>query len=170
MEKKESKVALGDVRYNLVYVLKKNEGAITQYYILPDFDYNKFRPGFIDAENMKRKELFFGDSRKLYKEHNTGTVEAIVQENSSFGKLYQKYLTSYFAIELKGVDPKLLHNHYLKSYLYKTVDRKGQQHILSGVFDSQIEAEMNLRFLKDCGISTEQLIVRVNNGNVESIR
>ncbi|MBL1280836.1 MAG: CapA family protein [Fluviicola sp.] len=170
LEKKEKKIRLGDVKYNLLYVLKKNEGAITQYYILPDFDYNKFRPGFIDEVNMKRKNDFFSDSRKLYKEQNIGAVESIVSENSPFGKLYRKFLTSYYAIQLKGVNPKLLSNEYMKNYLYKTVDYRGQQYILSGVFSSRLEAEMNMPFLKDCQISTEQKIVLVKNGHIEDLK
>tara|TARA_R110002072_G_scaffold266303_1_gene425177 strand:+ start:21912 stop:23279 length:1368 start_codon:yes stop_codon:yes gene_type:complete len=170
LEKKNEKVELGDVGYNLIYVLKKKEGAITQYYILPDFDYNKFRPGFIDAENRQRKNYFFGDSRKLYKEHNIGAVESIVDENSALGKLYQKYLTSYYSIELKETDPSLLSNQYMKNSLFKTVDYRGQQHILYGVYDSKIEAEMNVRFLTDCHISSEQNIVIVTNGHVTSVK
>jgi len=169
LEMKENKVQLGDVNYNLIYVLKKNEGAITQYYILPDFDYNKFRPGFIDAKNIERKNFFFGDSRKLYKEQNIGTVESIISEDSPIGRLYQKYLTSYYAIELKGTDPSLLSNKFMINTLSKTVDKRGQQHILYGTYDSQMEAEMNLRFLNSCQISTEQNCVIVKDGRIEKV-
>lgn len=169
LEKRDEKVILGDVDYHLVYTLKKNEGAITQYYILPDFDYNKFRPGFIDAENVKRKDLFFADSRKLFSEHNVGVEEVLIEEDSSIGNLFKKYLTTYYSIELKGIDPSLLSNKYMKSYLHKTVDKRGQQYILSGIFDTKLEAEMNLKFIKDCQVSSEEKIVIVSNGQVQSL-
>ena len=64
VEKVKGKVVLGDVNHHFIYVMKRKEGAVTQFYILPEFDYNKYRVDFVSPEEATRMRDFFADSRK----------------------------------------------------------------------------------------------------------
>lgn len=165
IEKTEGKINLKDVRYDLVYVLKKSEGAVTQYYILPEFDYNSYRPGFIDKTNMERMNIFFSDSRKLYSEHNKNATEHIVSPESKTGKLYKQFLTQYYSVLVAKNKDELLRDKNLGKYVHEHVDKSGNGWILSGVCETAEQAKANLQFIKDCGFA-EAKIVLAKPGNV----
>lgn len=168
IKKVDNKIQLEDVHHYLVYVLKKSEGAVTQYYILPDFKYNSFRPDFIDAKNMTHYENFMNDSRKLFSEHNIGSTERTISHASETGGLYQKYLTSYYAVEIPGANDDLLLNRSIGDYVHETVDKQGNCHILSGVCDSAAQAQGTLSFIKDLNFEGDIRIVKVTPGVVKT--
>ena len=63
IKKEGQQIAIKNVEHYLVYVLKKKEGEVTQYYILPDFEYNTIRNSFLDEKNTTHYKNFFEDSR-----------------------------------------------------------------------------------------------------------
>jgi hypothetical protein len=165
--KKESKVTnLSDVEYCLVYVHKKQDGAVKQYYILPDFDYNAYRPDFLNQEELSKMNRFFSDSRKLFSEHNKGTSEKIINAESKIGALFQKYLKGYYSVMIPGGKKELIINSALKKYVHTTVDKKGNLYLLSGKFETIQEAHGNLKFIQDCKITEDPKIVLVNSKGV----
>lgn len=164
-----NRIEIKNVKHHLVYTLKKNEGEVTQYYILPDFDYNLYRPGFLNAEDQKRYKLFFDDSRKLYAEHNQNVENSEISAESSIGQLYQKYLTEYFSVQIDNADFDLLRHKDLGSYLHMTVDPEGNRHLLSGVCETVSQASGIMRFIEDCGIGESIHIVKVTPKGVEKV-
>ena len=161
VKREGDKIKLGDVEHHLIYVLKKNEGAVTQYYILPEFDYNTYRRGFLNATDMTRYDQFFSDSRKLFTEHNKGTAEAIVQPDSPTGFLFKKYLTGYYAVEIGSTDFSLLRDVNIGQMLHKTIDKNGKEHMLSGVCETAEKAQGVKNFINDLQISDQVQIVFV---------
>ena len=79
-----------------------------QYYILPEFDYNDYRQDFISSAEKAKMDEFFADSRKLYAEHAIGTKEKIVSSDSKTGKLFQKLLQEYYAVNMQSPNFDLL--------------------------------------------------------------
>lgn len=168
IKKKEGKITLGEVKHHIVYVLAKKEGVTTPYYILPEFDYNKFRPDFLTEVDITRMTEYFSDARKLYTEHNQGNSESIVSEDSEIGKLYIKYLTKYYSVLLPGKTDALLRDSKFGSYLHETLDSDGKCNILSGVCTSLEQAKGNQRFMVDCGFAKAQIVL-VKPGKIEII-
>ena len=165
--KKENKTtSLSDAEYWLVYVHKKQEGAVKQYYILPEFDYNTYRPGFFSSEELSKMNRFFSDSRKLFKEHNKGNIEKIINADSKIGRLYRKYLKGYYSVLIAEGRNEQIMNSPLKKYMHTTVDRKGKLFILSGKFATRKKAEGNLKFIQDCKITEQPKIVLVTSKGV----
>ena len=169
IKKEEGEVKLGGVEQCLVYVHKKQEGAIKQYYILPDFNYNTYRPGFLNATDLAKMNEFFADSRKLFSEHNVGVSEFLVNEESSTNKLFQKMLTSYYSVSLPTASDSLLHNKDMQDHLHRTVNRVGKTYILSGYFNNETQANGNLRFIQDCNITDTPRIVLVKPDGIEIV-
>lgn len=155
-------VDIKETHYYLIYVMKKQEGKVTQYYILPDFDYNAYHSDFIDAKNMTQLNNFFGDSRKLFAEHNQNAEERIIDPSWDTGKLYKQLLTSYFTVEIIGGDEALLHNELIGDLLQITVDKNGKRHLISGVCQSAEKAVTVANYLTDLGIGESLHISQVN--------
>ena len=159
VEKEADKTTLKDVEHHLVYVLKKQEGPIRPYYILPDFNYNKYRPGFISSAETVKMNQFFADSRKLFSQYNKGEIlEARIDETSEVGHRYKQYLTEYFSVRVTQDGAKWMDSEILGHYFHKTVDRAGNVLYLSGFYADQKMAAGHLRFLSDCGIIEPQLV------------
>lgn len=154
IEKKDDEIDIKEAHYYLIYVMKKAEGSVSQYYILPDFDYNSYQEDFIDSKNMTHLNNFFGDSRKLFAEHNQNAKERTIDPNSETGKLYQQFLTNYLTVEIEGGDEELLHNDLIGELLQITVDKDGKRHLISGVCNSPEEAELIKNYITDLGIGT----------------
>lgn len=169
LKKEGGKVALGAVDYRLIYTLKRKEGATTQYYILPDFDYNKYHPGFLNSEDLKRKNDFFSDSRKLFLSHNIGAEEKVISEDSKIGGLYKKYLTSYYSVLIPEAKKELLTNKLIGSFLNTTVDKHGEKYILFGVLDSIQKARGDAKFIEFCKLAETSEVVLVEDGSVTII-
>lgn len=160
ISKENDQTKLKDVDHHLVYVLKKQEGAIRPYYILPDFDYNKYRPGFISAAEKVKMDEFFADSRKLYGEHNKGEIQqTIVSEDSEIGTRYKQMLTQYYSIQVTENGHKHMNSDIIGHYFHRHVDLKGNVCYLSGHYADETMAEGHWKFLRDCGIKGQLVTV-----------
>lgn len=166
VKKENNTTNLSDVEYCLVYVHKKQEGTVKQYYILPDFNYNAYRPDFLNSGELTKMNRFFSDSRKLFLDHNKGTSEKIIKNDSEIGILFQKYLKGYYSVMIPDGKKELIINSALKKYVHTTVDKKGNLYLLSGKFETIKEAHGNLKFIQDCKITEEPKIVLVNSKGV----
>lgn len=158
IEKNDDKIDIKEAHYYLVYVMKKSEGKVTQYYILPDFDYNASDPNFIDDQNTTHYKNFMTDSRKLFEEHNINATEKIISPTSPTGKLYKQLLNGYFSVQVAKNKDALLMNAKLRPYLHEHVDAEGNAFVLSGVYKTKEEARANLQFIKDCGFEDAQSV------------
>lgn len=165
VKREGEKVVLNSAEYYLVYVMKRSEGAVTQYYILPDYDYNSQKTDFVNAANLGWMNDFNSDSRALFAEHNKGVEERRITPESNIGKLYNKLLTSYLSVELISADGAVI-NSETHALFHRTVDQNGQRHLLSGVCESIEEAQGLLNYFKNLQAGTEMRIVRVANGMV----
>lgn len=169
IKKEGGQVLLGDVDYRLVYVLKRKEGAVTQYYILPEFDYNLYRSDFMDQTNSTRANDFFSDSRKLFSEHNKDCSELLVTKDSEAGKLYEKYLTQYYSVRIDDPDYKVLMDEHVGDYFHLFVDQQGSRCLLSGVCDSKTQAEGVRNFVRDLNLSESISIVQVTPEQIKVV-
>lgn len=169
IRKTSGNIAIEKVQYHPIYVLTKQEGVVKQYYILPFFNYNKFRPGFLTKVDLERYNQYMLDARKVFSENNINTSEYIIGGNSEIGKLYQQLLTEYYSVQLTTNKDDLLLNENLGSYLHEHVDNAGTAHVLSGVCNDLEEAENNLHFIRDCGFK-EAKLVRVTPQNVTPVQ
>jgi poly-gamma-glutamate synthesis protein (capsule biosynthesis protein) len=162
ISKHKNKVELESAEYYLVYVLKKSEGEVTQYYILPDYDYNNHRPGFLDAKNQTHYNNFFADSRKLFNEHNKGVQECVMVpvKNETCTSLWDCYLEEYYSVLVSTNSDDLLKDKNLGPYMHEHVDKKGQAFVLSGICSSKSQAKGNLQFIKDCGFDAKLVLVK----------
>ncbi|TNE98079.1 MAG: CapA family protein [Bacteroidetes bacterium] len=170
VKKTEDKIDITKAEDWLVYVYKRQEGPVMQYYILPDYDYNAMLPGFIPPAELAKMQEFFQDSRELYEAHNKNVKEKLVTEYPAMKELYQKYLKSYYAVHLTDANDDLLLDPNARKYLHCTLDDNGVEYVLSGVCDSIEQAEGNARFIMDCGLSKAVKIVKVSPDKVEEIQ
>lgn len=168
IEKVNDEVKLKESEHWLVYVHKKQEGALKQYYILPEFDYNAYRPGFLNEGDLAKMNQFFDDSRKLYAEHNVGITERTVSDEKLIAGRYKSYLNQYYSVLITGQTDEILHGQ-LKDYVHETIDLSGKCYILSGVCETKEQAEGNLRFVKDCGLTATPTIVLVKPEGIETV-
>jgi len=152
---------LKSAEYYLVYVMKRNEGAVTQYYILPDFDYNSYRSNFVSTTDQSHMKLFLDDSRELFSVNNIAIKEKKVDPNSEIGTLYKKYLSSYYSVELMGADESVLRHAEIGSLFHLTVDKAGKRHLLSGVCESTEQAKGVQNYMRDLKLAEDVKIVRV---------
>lgn len=165
IEKKDGKMMLGNVEHHFVYVMKRKEGAVTQYYILPEFDYNKYREGFVSSVEAQRMSDFFADSRKLYAAENKGDVkESIVNVESPIGRSFKQMLTQYYSVRVGTNGSELLSNDLLGHYFHRTVDVKGNRNYLSGMYSNQFMANGHKNFLRDCGVKGLTLVLVTPEG------
>ena len=149
---------LGEVNSHLIYVMRRNEGATTPYYVLPDFPYNDFRVTFVSSLEADRMRTFLSDSRKLYGQHNSGVEESIVDLNSDVGKRIKQLLTSYVSVEVTNGGSKWINSEILGHYFHKHVDKDGGVHYLSGYYYDTNLAKGQMNFLKDCGVESVKLV------------
>ncbi len=169
VEKIKGKAVLDDVNYHLVYVMKRNEGEITPFYILPDFDYNSYRPDFVSEIEATRMKEFFSDSRELYEKENVGMVkESILDSESDVGIETIQLLTSYYSIRVATDGNKWIRNALIGHYFHLTVDQKGVRNYLSGMYSDRSMAIGNMGFLADCGVEGLTL-VRVTPTGIKTI-
>ncbi len=171
IEKKGTKTSLKEAHHYLIYTLKKDEGAVTQYYILPDFDYNNYRPGFVDKVNEERMKFFIGDSQKLLDSHNIECEEKKVEEDVWLNGIYERMLTQYYAVWLPDLKEDVMLNHPSGNLLHCFVDEKGDKYILSGYFGTLYEAEVMRKVIKYSAFSDkEPKVVIVTPSKVTPIK
>lgn len=169
VEKGEKGIEIKSAEDWLVYVYKRQEGPVMQYYILPDYQYNRVLPGFIGESDLEKMKEFFSDSRELYAENNIGVTEQKVLKFPEITSLYKKYLTSYYSVELTDASDELLKNENAIAFLHGTLDDAGKEYILSGVCETIEQAEGNAKFIEDCGLSKSLRIVKVTPEKVEEV-
>lgn len=161
IRKENNSTKLGDVNHHFVYVLKRQEGATKQYYILPDFDYNNYQKDFISAAEKIKMDEFFADSRKLYAEHTIGSQEKIVATDSKNGKLYKKLLQEYFTVSIDNPNFDLLLDKNIGQYLHETTGQDGKRYMLSGICESYEKARGVRQFIMDLKITDGVSILRI---------
>ncbi|MDG1427329.1 MAG: CapA family protein [Crocinitomicaceae bacterium] len=159
IKKKGNKVKLDDIDYHLVYVLKRKEGKVKQYYILPEFNYNAYRNGFISPAETKKMNEFFADSRKLYGKENKGIVkESLVKDNPMIAERFKHHLSWHYSIWAPENGLSMMKNDILGHYFHRSVDIKGKHHILSGYYNDAKIAKGQMNFLRDCGVVHPKLV------------
>lgn len=168
IQKDNDQIILKDAEYFLVYTLKRNEGKVTQYYILPDFDYNKYDDDFIDATNRSHYTNFNEDSRKLFEEHNKGVEEMKIDAFPEIERLYENFLSGYYAIEIEGISDSYLTHEVLGPMIYQTVDKEGHRHIVSGASRTLEDLRGTKNYFTDLGIGQVNTVY-IKNGEVNVI-
>lgn len=99
VNKVSGKAVLGKVEHAFTWVYPRQEAVLKPFYILPDFDYNSNRAGFLDTEAKAKYDVFFSDSRALFNQHSKGTTEYIVSD-AGIIDWYGKLLKGYYALEI----------------------------------------------------------------------
>lgn len=141
VNKVSGKAVLGKVEHVFTWVYPRQEAVVKPFYILPDFDYNKYRPGFLDTEAKAKKDVFFSDSRALFKEHSKGTSEYLVSSDASIEVFYEKLLKGYYAMEFSGSvlsDPGTILSGLTKT-IHKVLGADGSYHWILGYFNTEEE-------------------------------
>jgi poly-gamma-glutamate synthesis protein (capsule biosynthesis protein) len=162
--KKEGKVELSSVEHIFHYVHIKQERGLKYYYMLPDFDYTKYRPDFLSKEDQEKMDLFFSDSRDLFKSFSKGTAEIKIESSSDIGQLYQLLLKGYYSVKIEersDTKKPAYTESVLNLYLNKLINKDGSYVYSGEILSSKEEAIGNKRFFQDCGIEQELKIIFV---------
>ena len=139
VNKVEGKVVLGKVEHAFTWVYPRQEAVVKPFYILPDFDYNKYRSDFLNAEAKVIYDVFFSDSRALFKQHSKGTSEFKVSGDQVIEGYYGKLLKGYYAQEYpyevfknaEIIEPGL------KPLIHKVLGADGAYHWVVGYFETE---------------------------------
>ena len=139
VNKVEGKVVLGKVEHAFTWVYPRQEAVVKPFYILPDFDYNKYRSDFLNAEAKVKYDVFFSDSRALFKQHSKGTSEFKVSGDQVIEGYYGKLLKGYYAQEYpyevfknaEIIEPGL------KPLIHKVLGADGAYHWVVGYFETE---------------------------------
>lgn len=162
VNKVSGKVELGEVEHAFTWVFPRQEAVVKPFYILPDFDYNSYRSGFLDAEAKAKYDLFFSDSRALFKEYSKGTNEYLVSD-PVIVDLYGKLLKGYYALDFTSVNMTLTEYGEIEDLLHapshSVLGVDGEYHWVIGYFKSEEEA---LKTLKEKNIKTVGHIVFIS--------
>lgn len=140
LKKENGKATLENVEHAFTWVYPRQEAVVKPFYILPDFDYNTDRPNFLDAEAKAKYDVFFSDSRALFKEHSKGTTEYRVSDPAIID-LYGKLLKGYYATEFPAAvykDPEIIKPRY-KSLIHKVLGADGEYHWVVGYFETEAD-------------------------------
>lgn len=143
VNKVSGKAVLGKVEHAFTWVYPRQEAVVKPFYILPDFDYNKYRTDFLDTEAKAKYDLFFSDSRALFKEHSNGTSEYLVSSNSSTEFFYAKLLKGYYGMEFSGSvisTPGTILSGFTRTN-HKVLGVDGSYHWILGYFDTIEEVD-----------------------------
>lgn len=142
VNKVSGKAVLGKVEHAFTWVYPRQEAVVKPFYILPDFDYNKYRPGFLDAESKTKYGLFFSDSRALFKEHSKGTNEYLVSD-PALVDFYGKLLKGYYAAEFPASvyqNVEIMKPQY-KPLIHKVLGADGEYHWVVGYFETESDVK-----------------------------
>jgi len=133
-----SNLHITDVHHYFTWVFPRQEAVVKPYYILPEYDYNAVRPGFIDAVSLEQMKLFFSDSKQLFNQHSKGTVHYDGIVDRSVTDEYELLLKGYYALEYTlpaGKDWKKL-DAPGKTYFHKVLAEDGDYHLVAGMCSS----------------------------------
>ncbi len=164
IEGKGNEVRLKEANYWLAYVHKRTEGVFKPYYLLPDFDYNAFAPGFLPSTDLALMKEFFADSRKLMAEH--GNLTELTIESLSEPDFYSSELTGYYTVKLD----KMPSVESVKDLVHVYSDVTGDQIWLSGKCSSKEEAELNKALLSKLGLVDNTSIVVVSPNGIKPVK
>lgn len=145
VEKKEGKAVLGNVEHVFTWVYPRQEAVVKPFYILPEFNYTNYRSDFFDADSKVKYDLFFSDSRSLFKEHSKGTNECLLNKDGLITGYYTKLLKGYYAQEYpvevyknaEIIEPGF------KALLHKVLGADGTYHWVVGYFETEADAKKN---------------------------
>lgn len=168
----KSEVVLHDAEYIFTYVHVREEGILKPYYILPEFNYNKYRPDFINPEDLLLMNQYFEDSRKLFADHSKGVKEKLVDSNSTASNLYKAYLSGYYSVLIEkttNTTAPSYANSIISSYIHKIVYQDGTYGYVSGICSTIDQAKGNRSFLRDCKIEKEMKIVFITPKEIKII-
>lgn len=143
VNKVSGKAVLGKVEHLFTWVYPRQEAVVKPFYILPDFDYNKYRVDFLDTEAKAKYDLFFSDSRALFKEHSKGTSEYLVASSLSTEFFYAKLLKGYYGMEFSGTviaTPGTILSGFTRTN-HKVLGVDGSYHWILGYFDTIEEVD-----------------------------
>lgn len=142
VNKVSGKAVLGKVQHAFTWVYPRQEAVVKPFYILPDFDYNAYRPGFLDAEAKAKYELFFSDSRTLFKDHSKGTIEYLVTD-AVVKDLYEKLLKGYYAQEytVEVYKNAEIIQPGFKQLIHKVLGADGEYHWVVGYFETESDVK-----------------------------
>lgn len=171
-KEKSNHVSISHANYLLCYVHVKQEQAIKSFYILPDFNYNLYRPEFLSNEELEKMRQFFSDSRQLFAQHNKGISEIKVPEQSRVADIYRAYLQGYYTVQIEKRSDSQVPS-YRKSviapYLHKIIQVDGT-YIYAGEASQTLKsAQGNRQFLSDCSIGSAMKIIYVTPTEIKVI-
>jgi len=134
------------INHYFTWVFPRQEAVVKPFYILPDFDYNKYRTDFLDEASLKQMNVYFTDSRELFAKHSKGTSELTVGPNSAEGDRCRLLLEGYYAYELDeaiGTDWKKL-DAKRRETVTKVPDCNGNYHLIYGIRNGAVEGIQTL--------------------------
>lgn len=140
--KQNGQLHFESVQHYFTWVFPRQEAVVKPYYILPEFDYNTHREGFLDAGAKAQMKLFFEDSRALFAAHSKGTTEKLVSEHNTWHAQYDLLLSGYYTVVLDkvaGTDWKKLPA-ITQEKVTRILDSNGNYHLVSGMCATQEEA------------------------------
>lgn len=146
VNKVSGKAVLGKVEHAFTWVYPRQEAAVKPFYILPYFDYNKYRSDFLDAESKAKYDLFFSDSRALFKEHSKGTIEFTVSSDQIIEGYYGKLLKGYYAMEFPASvykDMAVIKPQF-KALIHKVLGADGEYHWVLGYFETEADVKRTI--------------------------
>lgn len=156
LSKKAGKVSIASNDYVLTWVHPRQESSTKPYYILPDFDYNRHFPGFLNPEELSKSKQFYEDSRKLYRDHGKGVQEFKVGQDTTLVEQYERMLGEHYTVVLEtSVKPsfKTKVPAVLQEEFYQLLKHDGTYALTYGVFKDAKKAFGEARFLKDAGLN-----------------
>lgn len=141
--RKENKAVLENVEQVFTWVYPRQEAVVKPFYILPEFNYTAYRPDFFDADSKVKYDLFFSDSRALFKEHSKGTTEYPLNKDEVIANYYAKLLKGYYAQEYpvevyKNAD---IIEPGFKALLHKVLGADGEYHWVVGYFETEADVK-----------------------------
>lgn len=142
VNKASGKAVLGKVEHVFTWVFPRQEAVVKPFYILPDFDYNKYRTDFLGGESKAKYDLFFSDSRALFKEHSKGTSEYLVSD-PVITNLYSKLLKGYYAQEYPFEvykNAEIIQPGF-RQLIHKVLGADGEYHWVVGYFETESDVE-----------------------------
>jgi len=172
LQKNEGQISIKEVHHSFAYVHIKQEIGSKYYYLLPEFNYNVYRPGFLSTSEQASMDQFFADSRKLFSTHSKGTEEFIVDPNSETATLYGAFLQGYYSVlieERKDVSVPAYMKTELASYVHKIVTPEGNYAFVSEIVNTIDEAKGTRRFIQDCGIALPMKVVFISPTEIKII-
>lgn len=164
---KGNRIELRAASYLLEYVHPKFEGIFKPYYMLPDADYEKIDPNFMNDTEIKAMNLFFEDTRALMDNNAIGVKEEVMDNE----KLYSNLFKGYYSVLIDEYDSKEQKTTTTTAqdltHSYQALN--GTKYILSGFSLTEDQAKLNALVLQKLNNVKRYKIVLVNHDGVKII-